>query len=201
MNDEFTTIAGRVRDELKVRGSRFIATAVPVARREEAEELVHGVRKEFHDATHHCYAYRVTPGGDQFRVQDDGEPSGSAGKPILAALDKFGLTDTLVVVTRYFGGTKLGVGGLVRAYGGAAEGVLGRAARVLRFVEEEVEASFPHERTGEVMHVISTEGARITETRYDEEVHLLLSIRRSSVERLRSALLAQTRGNINLRSR
>ncbi len=199
MNDEFRTVGHRARAEQKVRGSRFIATAHPVQSREEAEEVVQSIRKEFHDATHHCYAFRLTPEGGDFRVQDDGEPSGSAGKPILAAIDGRGLTDTLVVVSRYFGGTKLGVGGLVRAYGGSAEGVLKQTEMRIRYVEETLEVSFPHERTGDVMHVVTGEGATILDTLYDEEVHLRLSIRRSRAAQLRNLLLSHTRGNIDLR--
>ena len=112
--DEFTTIGLPAGAELKVGGSRFIAEAFPCADRAAAASLVEKAAKTFFDATHHCYAWRFGPGRDQFRSHDDGEPSGSAGKPILAAIDGAGLTDILVVVTRYFGGKKLGAGGLVQ---------------------------------------------------------------------------------------
>jgi uncharacterized YigZ family protein len=199
MNDEFRTIAQRIRSEDRVRGSRFIATASPVRSRKEVEEIVQAIQRELYDATHHCFAYRLTPGGGEFRVQDDGEPSGSAGKPILRAIDALGLTDTLVVISRYFGGTKLGVGGLARAYGGSAERVLSLAEVRRCYVEETIAISFPHERTGDVMHVITTEGATIVDTQYDDEVHLRLSIRSSRAEQLRGLLLTHTRGNIDLR--
>jgi uncharacterized YigZ family protein len=199
MKDEFTTIAARLRKETKVRGSRFIATAVPVSTRDQAEDSIHHIRKEFHDATHHCYAYRTGIDGAGVRFNDDGEPSGTAGKPILAAIDKFGLTDVLVVVTRYFGGTRLGVGGLIRAYHGAAEVALSHADRVVRFVTDTIEVSFPHGYIGNVMHVVSREGAKIADTRYDEEVHITLEIRRSGCDRLCDALIAGTSGNIDMK--
>lgn len=116
----FTTIITRTRTEQKVRNSRFIGTAIPVSSKEEAVAELAKIQKEFWDATHNCYAYRLAPDGLQYRFSDDGEPSGSAGKPILFVLQQRNLVNVLVVVTRYFGGTKLGVGGLVRAYSDAA---------------------------------------------------------------------------------
>jgi uncharacterized YigZ family protein len=199
MKDEFTTINVQLRREKKVRGSRFIATAMPVSARDQAESSIHHIRREFHDATHHCYAYRIGIDGSGFRFNDDGEPSGTAGKPILAAIDKFGLTDVLVVVTRYFGGTRLGVGGLTRAYHGAAESVLSDADRVVRFVTDTIEVTFPHGYIGNVMHIVSREGAKITDTRYDEDVHLTLEIRRSGSDRLSEALVSHTSGNIDMK--
>ncbi|MDH3252389.1 MAG: IMPACT family protein [Ignavibacteria bacterium] len=199
MKDEFTTINARLRKETKVRGSRFVATAIPASTRDEAEEFVHHIHREFHDATHHCYAYRTGFEGAGFRFNDDGEPSGTAGKPILAAIDKFGLTDVLVVVTRWFGGTRLGVGGLTRAYYGAAERTLSNAERVVRFITDTFEVTFPHAYIGNVMHIVSREGAKISDTRYDEDVHITMEIRRSGHDRLRDALIAQTSGNIDVK--
>lgn len=122
--DVYYTITARQRAELKVKGSRFTATAFPVKTKAEALERLDDVRKEFYDATHNCYAYRLDYKGLDFRAADDGEPSGSAGKPILFMLQKYDVSDVLLVVTRYFGGTKLGVGGLSRAYSEAAAAAL-----------------------------------------------------------------------------
>ncbi len=104
--------------QFTVKGSRFIATVLPVSDAEEAKELLTGVRKKYHDATHNCYAWRIHPAIE--KASDDGEPAGSAGRPILQVLKGSGLTNAMVVVTRYFGGTRLGIGGLVRAYGETA---------------------------------------------------------------------------------
>lgn len=200
MNDEFKTISAPARAETKVQGSRFLAAALPVTTKQEAEQVLDRERKSFWDATHHCFAYRLGMDGTQFRFGDAGEPSGSAGKPILAAIDARGLTDLIVVVTRYFGGTKLGVGGLVRAYTQAASLVLERAEIVTKYTTTMLEATFPHSHISGVMHVVSKVGARIVDTAYDEDVHALLEIRGSKVEELKAALVSQTRGNIALKA-
>ena len=182
--------------EVKVRDSRFIASASPSITKTHAEEFIVGLRKLYHDATHVCYAYRCGIAGDTFRLNDDGEPGGTAGKAILAAIDRFGLTDIVLAVTRYFGGTKLGVGGLRRAYGDAAERVLATAPLVTKFAVEPLRISFPHSQIGNVMHAASRCSAKIVDTSYDEEVHLLLEIRKSKAEDLRRFLLDQTSGNL-----
>ncbi len=122
--DRYFTIENKSRIEYKERGSKFIATAIPIATKEHALEELEEIQKEFFDATHNCYAYRLGIHGLVFRAVDDGEPGGSAGKPILFAIQKYAVSDTLVVVTRYFGKTKLGVGNLARAYAHSAETVL-----------------------------------------------------------------------------
>ena len=199
MSDEFKTIKAEIRAELKVRGSRFIAAAAPCTTRVQAEEFIERLRKEHFDATHHGYAYRLGTEGDVRRFNDDGEPSGTAGKPILVAIDKSGLTDTAVVVTRYFGGTKLGVGGLMRAYGAAAVKALAGAEHMTQYLLERLEVAFPHSHISNVMHVVSRMDARILDTTYDEDVHLKISIRRSKAVALKSALVEHTGGNILIR--
>lgn len=194
--DEYTTLGAHGRAETKVQASRFIARAMPVHDRAAIEEALAAMRKEFHDATHHCYAYRLGTEGRDFRAHDGGEPAGSAGRPMLAAIDREGLSDVLVVVTRYFGGTKLGVGGLMKAYGAAAGAAIASAPRVKMYALEELEISFPHEMVGPVMHVCSSTGANISSTDYDGEVHLHLEIRTSRADELRAALLERTRGEV-----
>ena len=115
-NDTYKSIASASEGLFKDNGSRFIALAYPVESEEEVREIVSLLRKEYHDARHHCYAYRLGVDGAVFRSSDDGEPSGSAGRPILGQIDSAGLSDILVVVVRYFGGIKLGIPGLIRAY-------------------------------------------------------------------------------------
>lgn len=114
--DTYKSIASAAEGLFKDNGSRFIALAYPVESEEEIKEIVASIRKEYHDARHHCYAYRLGLDGSVFRSSDDGEPSGSAGRPILGQIDSAGLSDILVVVVRYFGGIKLGIPGLIRAY-------------------------------------------------------------------------------------
>ena len=109
--DAYRSIAARSEGLFKDNGSRFIAFAYPVETEEEVKEIVASLKKEYHDARHHCYAYRLGYKGDRFRANDDGEPSGSAGRPILGQIDSLGLSDILVVVVRYFGGIKLGIPG------------------------------------------------------------------------------------------
>lgn len=116
IKDKFRSIAAPSEGLFKDNGSRFIALAYPVTDEEEIKSIVAGLKKEYHDARHHCYAYRLGHLGDRFRANDDGEPSGSAGRQILGQIDSAGLSDILVVVVRYFGGIKLGIPGLVRAY-------------------------------------------------------------------------------------
>jgi len=198
MDDTYYTINLRTQHEIKVRGSRFLAEVVPVEQRSEAEEALAAIRKEFHDATHHCYAYRIGSKGELYRLHDDGEPGGTAGRPILAAIDHLSLTNVLVVVTRYFGGTKLGVGGLARAYGEAAASVLQAAGRKTCYRVAYCEVRFPHEYTSVVMRLVAHHQARIVETSYDDQVLMRIEIRTSMAERLRADLVESTRGQLLL---
>jgi uncharacterized YigZ family protein len=122
--DTYFTVNEEYRAEISVKSSRFIATCTPISSRESALERLTRIRAEFYDATHNCYAYRLGLSGLDFRFSDDGEPNSTAGKPILFMLQKYEVSDVLLIVTRYYGGTKLGVGGLSRAYADAAENVL-----------------------------------------------------------------------------
>ncbi|MDO5059255.1 MAG: YigZ family protein [Neisseria sp.] len=131
----FRTIAAETVAEFKDKGSRFIAFAYPVRTAEEVKKHVDALRQEHHKARHWCYAYRLGTDGLQFRANDDGEPSGSAGRPILGQIDSFGLTDTLVVVVRYFGGTLLGVPGLINAYKNSTA----EALKIAEIVEKNIE--------------------------------------------------------------
>lgn len=130
MNDTHYTIRARERAELKVKGSRFIASVAPITTKDDALAFIDDLRKEFFDATHNCFAYRLGKNGLQFRTADDGEPNGTAGKPILFSIQKYDVSDIVLVVTRFFGGTKLGVGGLARAYAESAELVLSLCEKI-----------------------------------------------------------------------
>lgn len=189
--DFYRTIANSATAEPpKTKGSRFIGKAVPVGSVEEALEALKVIRKREYNATHNCWAYRVGQGGDQFRYSDDGEPNGSAGLPIYREIEGRDLTNMLVVVTRHYGGTKLGTGGLVRAYGEAAGLVLDDSTVVEVIVRVPVRLSFGFADTSPAMHVIGKYDAEIAQTNYTASgTELLLAVRRSEVASLESAFV------------
>jgi uncharacterized YigZ family protein len=182
MSDTYRTIASDATATLKVEGSRFLAEAVPVDSRDAAEARIEAVREREHQATHHCMAYRLGRDGDDFRYNDDGEPSGTAGQPILRQIDARDLTNTLVVVTRYFGGTKLGTGGLMRAYGDAAESALERASIVENVVRVPVRVRFAYDDTTPARQVLQQFDATVTDSDYTDVTELTVGVRASEVE-------------------
>jgi uncharacterized YigZ family protein len=186
----FNTISQRVRTELKVRGSRFIATAFPISSKEEANEELDRIRREFWDATHNCYAWRLAPDGLQYRFADDGEPSGSAGKPILFIMQQRGLMNVLVVVTRYFGGTKLGVGGLARAYSDAAAQALDAAEVLEVFPTDSLLVYTPYEDVRAIRQLVERYAVSFQEE-FRDIVNYTMVIRSEQVEEF-SALLTET---------
>ncbi|HVZ56162.1 MAG TPA: YigZ family protein [Chitinophagaceae bacterium] len=150
----YNTIAKPSQAEFRDRGSRFIAYAFPVQNAAECKEKLALLKKEHAKATHHCFAYRLGLDGTPFRVSDDGEPSGTAGRPILGQLDSRGLTQVMVVVVRYFGGTLLGVPGLIHAYKTAAALALQTTPVLQKPVEERYRLQFDYTRLNEVLHLI-----------------------------------------------
>ena len=157
----FRTVSAAIRHEIDpIQRSRFVAHAVPVADVSAAEAALADVQMRFPDASHHCWAYRLAPAGVVYRVSDAGEPRGSAGVPILKRIEGLDLVDVLVVVTRWFGGTKLGVGGLMRAYGGAAAAVLSRAQIVEIVPMARVEVRYPYASEGRVKAVLAAQAPR-----------------------------------------
>lgn len=150
--DQYATILKATADEIKVKGSRFIATVAPAHQKEAAENFIAEIRKIYHDATHNCFAYRVN--SSVFRFSDDGEPSGTAGRPILNIIDKYQLHHVVLLVTRYFGGTKLGTGGLIRAYTRAAETVVQKAEIIIQYHFVEIRVEYPFEFIQKVQHLV-----------------------------------------------
>ncbi|MDD4257772.1 MAG: IMPACT family protein [Bacteroidales bacterium] len=150
----YTTIAAPSEGLYKEKGSKFLAFAYPVSTEDEIKNLLQDLRKKFFDARHHCYAYRLGPDGATWRVNDNGEPSSTAGKPIFGQLISFGLSDVLVVVIRYFGGIKLGVSGLINAYRTAARDALEHAQTVEKQVRENITLEYTYEQTNAVMKAI-----------------------------------------------
>lgn len=154
IQDTYRSIAARSEGLYKDNGSRFLAFACPVETEEEVKEIVDALRKEYHDARHHCFAYRLGLDGARWRANDDGEPSGSAGRPILGQIDSAGLSDVLVVVVRYFGGVKLGIPGLIRAYKTATQEALAAAQAVEKTAARRFRITFDYLSMNAVMRVL-----------------------------------------------
>lgn len=177
----------------KIKGSRFIARVAPVRDAADIERFLTACREELPDAGHHCFAWRLA-GADRMRYSDDGEPSGTAGRPILQEIDGRDLVDVAVVVMRYFGGTRLGTGGLVRAYGGAAAAALDAAEVVESRIVQSLIVTFDYPLTGPVQGVLSAYGLEPTAADYGAEVRLELAVPEEQVDEVRRALVDGTHG-------
>jgi uncharacterized YigZ family protein len=196
MSEEYMITTSAVKDEIKIQGSRFIGELYPVVSQDEAENVLTRCRKEYHDATHRCYAYRIGEDASIFRYSDDGEPSGTAGKPILSILKHAGITNSLLIVIRYFGGTKLGTGGLVRAYTDTAQALI-RKAEIKRVpVLRALRLTFPYDYTSGVMRVIAHHNLKIEDTEYGDDVTIRLAVRPSQIVTIRREMTDATAGNI-----
>ena len=182
MSDTYRTIEESSPVELKVEGSRFLAEAAAIDSRETVTRRIEAVRSREHKATHHCTAYRLGREGDDYHYDDDGEPSGTAGRPILRQIDAHSLTNTLVVVTRYFGGTELGTGGLMRAYSEAADRVLSQASVVERVVRTPIRLRFGYEDTTPARTVLQHFDASMMDSQYTDVTEWTVGVRRSEVE-------------------
>lgn len=186
--DSYLTLAESAEALYKEKGSKFLAYAYPVSSEEQIRECLDALRKRYYDATHHCYAWRLGADGQNYRVNDDGEPSSTAGRPILGQLLSFGVTDVLVVVVRYFGGTKLGVSGLIAAYKESAAAVLSEAQIVERTVDVRFEVEFGYLVMNDVMRVVKEMRPEVLEQRFDNLCTMRLSIRAGRADALRERL-------------
>ncbi len=184
MEDSYQTIAAAAEAAMRERSSKFLAYIYPVRTEEEIREHLDTLRKRYFDATHHCYAWRLGPHGEQFRANDDGEPSGTAGKPILGQLLSASLTYCLVVVVRYFGGTKLGVPGLIAAYKEAAADAIAAAEVISLTVDRTITIDFPYVAMNDVMRVVKEMQPAIRRQEFDNLCTMELSIRESRAEEL-----------------
>jgi uncharacterized YigZ family protein len=197
--DLVRTIASPGSAETRVRGSRFLALAAPASTREDAEKIILAEEKKYHAATHHCRAWRsLEQPEDSFVQDDDGEPSGSAGQPILQAIQGAGLCGTVVVVTRYFGGVKLGVGGLVRAYGEAASLALADSVTKDGMHAEILSLSFEYSLLGRINQVLESEPAVVTGRSFTQEAGLNIAVALSHSAALREKLVEAAAGRIKL---
>lgn len=189
MADTYKTVSKEVCEGFySEKRSKFLAFVHHVDSVDEAMAIVKEYRKKYYDARHCCYAYVLGSDRADFRANDDGEPSSTAGKPILGQLNRLELTDVLVVVIRYYGGVNLGTGGLIVAYRTATEDALSKAVIEEKFVEERITYRFTYPMINAVMRVVKETGARIVSQSFDNDCEIVLSIRQSLAEGLRERL-------------
>ena len=186
--DTYLTIAAPVTGTYTEKRSKFIALAYPVNTLQEVKARLDACQKQYYDARHICYAYMLGHERKDFRANDNGEPSGTAGRPILGQINSAGLTNVLIVVVRYFGGIKLGTGGLVVAYRAAAASALAEATIVERTVDDVLSIRFPYPQMNEVMRIVREEGPNILNQGYDTACLMTLRIRHSALPRLQARL-------------
>lgn len=182
--DTYKTIDEPSTGLYKEKGSKFLAFAYPVKTDSEIKPIIEELKKKYFDARHHCYAYILGYDKSAWRVNDDGEPSGTAGKPIYGQLQSFDLTNVLVVVVRYFGGVKLGVSGLINAYKSAAKDSLDNATISERTINEIYKLEFPYEMINDAMKIVKDFNLQIVETVFDTHSKLVYKIRRNDAEKV-----------------
>ena len=188
MSDTYKTIISEAEGLYKEKGSKFLSFAMPVSTAEQAKEIVKEYRKKYYDARHVCYAYMIGAERTDFRANDDGEPSGTAGRTILGQINSRELTNVLVIVIRYFGGILLGTGGLVVAYKEATADALNQTEIIEKTVDIRISISFDYVLMNDVMRVIKDVNAQITAQTYVNQCMMQLSIRKQDAELLSSKL-------------
>ncbi len=186
--DKYKTVEQAAEGLYKEKGSKFMAFVYPVTTEEEIKEKVAALKEKYHDARHYCYAYMLGPDKKRFRTNDGGEPSSTAGKPILGQILSNGITNVLIVVVRYFGGVKLGVAGLTNAYKEAAGDALRNAMIVEKTVDERISVRFHYLALNDVMRIIKEEEPEVLERHFEMECKMTLSIRRSALPKLIACL-------------
>lgn len=186
--DTYKTIAGPSEGIYREKGSKFIALAFPVETEAEVKEKLAEIQKQYFDARHHCYSYILGPNKDAYRLNDNGEPSGTAGRPIHGQLLSKDLTNTLVIVVRYFGGIKLGVSGLINAYKTAAKDALEAATIIEKTVDETYKVSFDYSVMNSVMQLLKDPYVSILGQGYEDRYLISFKIRRREADRIVTAL-------------
>ncbi len=184
MEDVYNTIEKESQGLFKDKGSKFYAFAFPLQNEEDVKEIITGLRKKHHSARHFCYAWRLGFKVITYRANDDGEPSSTGGKPILGQLQSFNVTNIIIVVVRYFGGTLLGTSGLINAYRSAASDALNNGEIIQKIIEKEITLNFTYNELSEVMNVIKQENLSIKNTRFEENCKLTFFVRESEYERI-----------------
>ena len=188
MDDLFKTIAAPSEGTYTEKRSKFLAFAFPVSTIEEIKALLEEYQKKYYDARHACYAYMLGHERLVFRANDNGEPSGTAGKPILGQINSNELTDILIIVVRYFGGVKLGTSGLIQAYKAAAAEAIAAATIIEKTVDLQLTISFEYTLMNQVMRIVKEEEPAIVSQSFDNDCQMTLSIRASLMPRLRQRL-------------
>jgi uncharacterized YigZ family protein len=187
--DAYKTIAGIAEGYITEQRSKFISFAIPVQTPEQVKDIVADYRKRYYDARHVCWAYMLGAERTQFRVNDDGEPSSTAGKPILGVINSHELTDILIVVIRYFGGVKLGTSGLIAAYRAAAQDAVKNAGQIEKTVDETISIVFEYPLLNGIMKIVKEEQVQIVSQELEMECRMTLRIRQSEAEKLKTRLL------------
>ncbi len=187
-DDTYKTISRPSEGTYTEKRSKFLAFALPVRSVDEVKELVKDYQKRFYDARHVCYAYMLGAERTDFRANDNGEPSGTAGKPILGQINSYGLTDILIIVVRYFGGIKLGTSGLIQAYKQAAIEALAVADIIEKTVDQDISFAFEYPFMNDVMRIVKEEEPQIISQGYDTDCTMTLRQRRSLMPRLKAKL-------------
>jgi uncharacterized YigZ family protein len=195
--DNYITLSEKSTIELKIQRSRFIANAFEVKTPDESSDILSNIRKEYYDAKHHPFSF-VLFDKDNFRYNDDGEPSGSSGKPIYDAINKYNLKNVLVVVTRYFGGIKLGVGGLKRAYFDTADECLKISKTKEVILKERISLKFGYGHISAVMNYIEKSRIHISENKSSETVYLVCEVRLLNVSSFKSDIVEITNGTAEI---
>lgn len=188
MSDTFRTIASSSEGSYKEKGSKFLSFAFPVKNVDEINQILAQYRKQYYDARHICYAYMLGNAKNEWRANDDGEPSGTAGRPILGQINSFELTNVLVIVVRYFGGILLGTGGLITAYKEASRDALEQASIVEQTIDEIISIEFDYLLMNEVMRIVKEMSLQILDQSFDNMCAMKLAIRQSDAEKLKSKL-------------
>lgn len=188
MSDTFKTIVSSAEGSYKEKGSKFLSFAFPVKNVDEINQILARYRKQYYDARHICYAYMLGSAKNEWRANDDGEPSGTAGRPILGQINSFELTNVLVIVVRYFGGILLGTSGLITAYKEASIDALEQANIVEQTIDEVFTVEFDYLLMNEVMRVIKEINPLVLDQSFDNMCAMKLSIRQSDAEKLKSKL-------------
>lgn len=180
--DVYRSISGPAEGIYKELGSKFLAFAYPIETPEQVKDIVAGIKKEYFDARHHCYAYRLGKDGEPWRANDDGEPSSSAGRPILGQLLSNGLSDILVVVVRYFGGIKLGVPGLIRAYKTATAEAIANASVIEKTAAENITFEFDYLQMNDVMKFLKDQDLQPSDQQFDLKCRLTVRVPLSRID-------------------
>jgi uncharacterized YigZ family protein len=189
-DDKYLTLQANSEGVYKEKGSRFLAFAFPVASEHEVKEHIKELKKKLYDARHHVYAFRLGADLKTFRCSDDGEPSNSSGPPVLGQIQSFGLTNVLIVVARYFGGTKLGVPGLINAYRSAAADAIANNSIVEKFEQDVFTIEYGYAVMNDVMKVLKEENPEQSNQHFDNSCSMQLSIRKRDSQQLRQKLIA-----------